>query len=50
MFTKDIDRAIRVAKKLDAGTVGINATSPSTANELPFGGFKGSGFGSREGG
>ncbi|KAK4051570.1 hypothetical protein OIV83_002710 [Microbotryomycetes sp. JL201] len=57
VFTKDIDRAIRVAKKLEAssllyslaGTVGVNATSPSTANELTFGGFKSSGMGREQG-
>ncbi|KAM0789770.1 hypothetical protein ACM66B_006623 [Microbotryomycetes sp. NB124-2] len=49
VFTKDIDRAIRVAKKLEAGTVGINATSPSTANEVVFGGWKTSGMGREQG-
>ncbi|GAA5879035.1 hypothetical protein JCM1840_003847 [Sporobolomyces johnsonii] len=49
VFTRDIDRAIRVAKALQSGTVGVNATSPSTAHELPFGGYKLSGVG-REGG
>ncbi|KAL8292351.1 hypothetical protein RQP46_001817 [Phenoliferia psychrophenolica] len=49
VFTKNIDRAIRVAKALEAGTVGVNATSPSTSSELPFGGWKTSGQG-REGG
>ena len=45
VFTQDINRAIRVAKALEAGTVGINATSPSTSGELPFGGWKASGQG-----
>ncbi|CEQ41134.1 SPOSA6832_02827 [Sporobolomyces salmonicolor] len=49
LFTRDIDRAIRVAKALQAGTVGVNTSSPSTAHELPFGGYKLSGVG-REGG
>ncbi|KAJ9191482.1 hypothetical protein DTO164E3_8826 [Paecilomyces variotii] len=48
VFTKNIDRAIRVSKLLEAGTVAINCTSPTQAKELPFGGFKGSGVG-REG-
>ncbi len=45
VFTKDISRAMRVAKKLEAGTVGINCTSPMMAFDMPFGGFKGSGDG-----
>ncbi|KAL1846110.1 hypothetical protein Plec18167_003399 [Paecilomyces lecythidis] len=48
VFTKNIDRAIRVSKLLEAGTVGVNCTSPTTAKDMPFGGFKGSGIG-REG-
>jgi aldehyde dehydrogenase (NAD+) len=48
VFTKDIDRAVRVSKALDAGTVGVNCTSPTGAKDCPFGGFKSSGTG-REG-
>ncbi|KAK4463596.1 putative aldehyde dehydrogenase [Cladorrhinum samala] len=48
VFTKDISRAMRVAKALESGYVGINTSSPSTAHDLPFGGYKGSGQG-REG-
>ncbi|KAL7777251.1 hypothetical protein CFE70_007674 [Pyrenophora teres f. teres 0-1] len=48
VFTKDIDRAMRFAKGLEAGTVGINCTSPVTAVDMPFGGYKSSGSG-REG-
>ncbi|KAJ5398876.1 hypothetical protein N7465_009365 [Penicillium sp. CMV-2018d] len=48
VFTKDIDRAIRLAKALDAGTVGVNCTSPTNAKDTAFGGFKMSGNG-REG-
>lgn len=48
VFTKDIDRAVRISKLLEAGTVGVNCTSPTTANDMPFGGFKMSGIG-REG-
>lgn len=48
VFTKDIDRAVRSAKALDAGTVGENCTSPTNAKDTGFGGFKMSGNG-REG-
>ncbi|PYI36440.1 betaine-aldehyde dehydrogenase [Aspergillus indologenus CBS 114.80] len=48
VFTKNIDRAMRVSKLLEAGTVGVNCTSPSMAKDMPFGGWKGSGIG-REG-
>jgi succinate-semialdehyde dehydrogenase/glutarate-semialdehyde dehydrogenase len=43
-FTADLNRAFRVAEKLEAGTVGINDAVPSTSN-CPFGGFKQSGWG-----
>ena len=46
VFTKDISRAMRIAKKYEAGTVGINCSSPSMALDMPFGGWKGSGDGS----
>ncbi|MGV9670079.1 MULTISPECIES: aldehyde dehydrogenase family protein [unclassified Gordonia (in: high G+C Gram-positive bacteria)] len=45
VWTSDLDRALRVSDSLHAGTVSVNtvdALSPGT----PFGGFKGSGFGS----
>lgn len=48
VYTKDIDRAVRVAKALESGYVGVNCTSPQTARDLPFGGYKASGQG-REG-
>lgn len=48
VFTKDIDRAVRTSKLLEAGTVGVNCTSPTVARDMPFGGFKMSGVG-REG-
>lgn len=43
VFTKNIDRALRFAKALEAGTVGVKCTSPHLAYDLPFGGYKGSG-------
>lgn len=48
VFTKDIDRGLRMLTKLEAGTVGINCTSPTVATDMPFGGYKQSGVG-REG-
>lgn len=48
VYTKDLDRAMRFVRGLEAGTVGVNCTSPTTAKDMPFGGYKGSGIG-REG-
>lgn len=48
VYSADISRALRVAKALEAGSVGVNCTSPTQAVDMPFGGWKGSGEG-REG-
>lgn len=48
VYTKDLSRAMRVSKALESGAVGVNCTSPTNANDMPFGGYKGSGQG-REG-
>ena len=48
VFTRDINRAIRVSEALEFGTVGINDATFS-AVQAPFGGYKESGLG-REGG
>jgi len=48
IFTRDLNRAIRVSEALDFGTVGIN-DSTFSAVQAPFGGYKESGLG-REGG
>lgn len=45
VFMRDISRALRIAKKLEAGSVGVNTTSPTIAFDMPFGGWKGSGDG-----
>lgn len=45
-FTKNFDRILRLSKILDAGTVCINCTSPTMADDMPFGGHKMSGRGS----
>ncbi|WP_122466681.1 NAD-dependent succinate-semialdehyde dehydrogenase [Brevundimonas lutea] len=47
VFTRDLDRAMRVARGLENGIVGVNAGMVSTA-VAPFGGVKQSGYG-REG-
>lgn len=44
VWTSDIDRAIRVAGGVRAGSVWVNDHGP-TAVEMPFGGFKKSGIG-----
>jgi succinate-semialdehyde dehydrogenase / glutarate-semialdehyde dehydrogenase len=48
VFTRDLNRALRVAEALDTGMVGLNQGVPSNT-AAPFGGVKQSGFG-REGG
>jgi succinate-semialdehyde dehydrogenase/glutarate-semialdehyde dehydrogenase len=48
VFTRDLDRALRVIEALDTGMVGLNQGVASNA-AAPFGGVKQSGFG-REGG
>ncbi|MBM3615632.1 MAG: aldehyde dehydrogenase [Alphaproteobacteria bacterium] len=47
LYTRDIGRAHRAARKLRAGTVGVNAYSEGEVS-TPFGGFKASGFGGRD--
>lgn len=44
IFTKDIERAHRVARKLQAGTVWINSSGDNVC-QMPFGGYKSSGIG-----
>ncbi|WP_458188570.1 aldehyde dehydrogenase family protein [Haladaptatus sp. NG-WS-4] len=45
VFTKDYDRARRMANKLDAGAVRINGAPSHGLGDIPFGGNKGSGIG-----
>ena len=45
MYTRDFERAIRVAKKLEAGAVGVNCSVPVRALDMPIGGWKQSGVG-----
>ena len=48
VFTRDFPRALRVARSIQAGRIWIN-TYRATAGNVPFGGFRLSGYG-REGG
>lgn len=49
LYTQDVSKAHRYARKLKAGTVGVNAYSEGEIS-TPFGGFKASGFGGRDNG
>jgi acyl-CoA reductase-like NAD-dependent aldehyde dehydrogenase len=44
VWTKDLSRAIRVARKVESGVLSINCNN-SVHVEAPFGGFKQSGLG-----
>ena len=44
VFTKDVSRALRVSKKLQAGSVCVN-THDALDVSMPFGGYKQSGMG-----
>jgi phenylacetaldehyde dehydrogenase len=48
VFTRDVSRAHKVAKKLKAGTIGVN-THHVIDPALPFGGFSQSGWGREQG-
>ena len=45
VWTRNTARGIRIANKIDAGNVRINGGSVAFGSDLPWGGFKGSGFG-----
>jgi len=48
VWTQDIQRAFRVSRRLDAGTIWVN-TYRSSSYAVPFGGFKTSGLGLENG-
>ncbi|BGP20637.1 hypothetical protein JCM10213_007173 [Rhodosporidiobolus nylandii] len=49
VFTQSIDRAMRFAREVEAGTVTINAAAPAVDPHTPFGGMKQSGMGREQG-
>ena len=49
VFTKDIDRALRIARRIRSGSVWINEYWGSGMIGVPFGGFKNSGIGRERG-
>jgi aldehyde dehydrogenase (NAD+) len=49
VWTKDIDRAFRLASEIRAGQVHINSWGIGSGVELPFGGIRQSGFGREKG-
>ena len=50
VWTSELDRGEAIARRVDAGTVSINdALTHLAAADLPFGGWKSSGMGSRNG-
>ncbi len=48
IFTRDIDAALRAARRVEVGLFNINNTSSNRADPMPYGGCKASGSG-REG-
>lgn len=48
IFTRDIDRALSAARRIEVGLININNTSSNRADPMPYGGCKASGWG-REG-
>jgi alpha-ketoglutaric semialdehyde dehydrogenase len=48
VFTRDLDRALGLAARLDTGMIRVNAPTTGVDFHAPFGGEKGSSFGPRE--
>jgi aldehyde dehydrogenase (NAD+) len=49
VWSRDVDTALRMAEGIRAGQVYVNATGVGTGVELPFGGYKHSGWGREKG-
>jgi succinate-semialdehyde dehydrogenase/glutarate-semialdehyde dehydrogenase len=49
LMAKDVDEALDMAARLEIGLIGVNVPTPNTP-QVPFGGWKDSGFGGYEGG
>jgi aldehyde dehydrogenase (NAD+) len=45
IYTRDFQRAISMAKRLESGAVGVNCSVPLRALDMPVGGWKQSGVG-----
>jgi benzaldehyde dehydrogenase (NAD) len=45
VFSRNVDRAVAVAKRLDCGVCHVNASTVHDEAQLPFGGTKSSGYG-----
>jgi len=45
VYTSNLERALRFAKGLEAGAVGINCSVPVRAADMPVGGWRQSGMG-----
>ncbi len=43
LYTKDLERALRLSKKLESGMIVANSASPQGSWDTPFGGWRGSG-------
>ena len=48
VYTRDLDRALELARSLQTGLVRINQPTAGVDFHVPFGGEKASGFGPRE--
>lgn len=48
IFTTDLDRALAISGRLEAGMVKVNAPTSGVDFYAPFGGIKGSSYGPRE--
>jgi aldehyde dehydrogenase (NAD+) len=49
VWTRDLARGMRMTKLIDAGQVYVNCFSSGDGAMVPFGGFKGSGYGREKG-